>query len=387
MEANGTETVLNSSQPACSFLGNYSWREEYLMPTNFILIIVAVSAEAVMIPFTVLFNALMIFLVWRKRYLRKQKPCVLLACLAATDLMVGAVVLPLVITGHALRLSRAPVCVVDAVTLESLFIACGASMYHLVIVSGERYVAIKHSLRYKTLVTTRRLTAAVATAWAISLVSTLSGLINIVVKSKNAQVAGVIFDAITFLGFPVCFAAICFCQVVVFLESQRHRRDIRAHQVSEDAARDILKKDKAARTTTIVVGALLLCYAPVTACHAVISAADLPMSVALGPAYLTDVFLFFNCILNPIIYCLRTQDFRRALRELFGHEVPQVIAQAADIPLRVVRRRISEAPRPSSGENLQIAPSDRAHARRSRSHSLDGQQIWQTSSENRRNSV
>ena len=65
-------------------------------------------------------------------------------------------------------------------------------------------------------------------------------------------------------------------------------------------------------------------------CHAVMSTTDLPMSVALGPAYLTDVFLFFNCILNPIIYCLRTQDFRRALRE-----IPQVIAQAADIPLQL----------------------------------------------------
>ena len=368
MAANGTEFSLNSSQSStCYLLGNYSWREEYLTPTNFILTIAAVSVQAVMIPVTVLLNALVIFLVWRKRYLRKQKPCVLLACLAATDLMVGAVVLPLAITGHAFRLSRAPICVLDAVALGCTYIACGASLWHLVVISGERYVAIKHALRYETLVTTRRLTAAVGAAWAIPVTTSLSGLINIVVTNDD-----IIFDGIIFVAVPGALVVIGFCQVAVFLESRRHLQHILAHQVSEAAAKEILKKGKAARTTTLVVGALLLSYAPVILCDSVTLVLPFSMDAKLGAFFVMEIFVFANSLISPIIYCIRTQDFQRALRELLGLEAPQVNAQAADIPLRVVRRRISPEARPrSSGGERHIAPSELAPVRRFRSHSLD----------------
>ena len=137
MAANGTES--NSSEPACFLLGTFSWREEYLTPTNFILFIAAASTESVLIPFTVFFNVLVIFLVWRKRYLRKQKPCVLLACLAATDLLMGAVVLPLVVVSHIMRLVRAElICLQERIAVESIQIACAASLLHLAIISGGR---------------------------------------------------------------------------------------------------------------------------------------------------------------------------------------------------------------------------------------------------------
>ena len=362
-----TEFRLNYSQPACSFLGDYSWREEYLTPTNLILIGIAVLVESLMIPFTVLFNALVFFLVWRKRYLRKRKPCALLACLAATDLLVGAVVLPSVITGHAFRLSRASVCLVDAATWTSGYFGCGASVLHLAIISGERYVAIKHSLRYETLVTARRLTAAVATAWAIPAVLTLGALIN-------SALAGTLSYVVALIALLGSVAAISFCQITVFLESRRHLGHICHHQVSEAEVREILKRDKAARTTTMVIGALLLCYAPAALFDAVTLLTRLPVDVVYGVFSTTYVFMYLNSLVNPIIYCLRTQDFKRALRELFGCKAPQVTAQSAENPIRVVRRRISEAwpSSSSSGGKQHIAcPSELAPVRSSRSHSLD----------------
>ena len=372
MAGNGTESSLNSSQPACSLLGNYSWREEYLTPTNFILIIAAASAEFIFIPFTVVSNVLVIFLVWRKRYLRKKKPCVLLVCLATTDLLVGAVVLPLVVTSHIMRLLRVEtICLVERMASEIIQIVCFASLLHLAIVSGERFAAVEYSLRYETLVTTRRLSTAIASAWAISVVPTLNSLIRIVVIDEPAFIETISL-AIFFVCVPGSVATICFCQVAVFLESRRHRRHILAHQVSEAAAKEILKKDKAARTMAMVVGALLLCYAPTVLCHVVITKARLPVDTALGAVCATEVFLWANSLVNPIIYGARTQDFRRALRELFGLENPQVNSQAAGNPSRVERRGIvDEAPRPSSGRKQQIAPSERSPARSLRSHSLD----------------
>ena len=380
MAVNGTEFPHDSSHPACSFLGDYSWREEYPTPTNFILIIVAVSAESVMIPFTVLFNTLVIFLVWRKRYLRKQKPCVLLACLAATDLMVGAVVLPLVVTAHAFRLSSIPVCLMDTVASVSVYVCCGASLWQLVIISGERYIAIKHALRYETLATTRRLTAAVGAAWAAS---ALSALINVVVTNNDS-----IFYAITFLAIPGSLAAICFCQVAVFLETRRHRRHILAHQVSETTAKEMLKKDKAARTTALVVGAVLLSYAPVIMLDLATLAARFPMDAKLGALFIYDIFLLGNSISSPIIYCMRTREFKRAVRELLGLEASQVNTQTAANPSTIARRRISEAPRRFSGGKEQIALSELAPVRRFRSQSLNLERDLRSERRNcRKNSV
>ena len=370
---NGTESPLNSSQPACSLWGNYSWREEYLTPTNFVLLVAAVSAESLMIPFTVLLNALVIFLVWRKRYLRKQKPSVLLACLAATDLLVGAVVLPLVIAGHAFRFSRTPVCLLDTVALAGVNLACSASLYHLVVISGERYVAIKHSLRYETLVTANRLITAVATAWTIAVATTLIGLIIIVLMNR-AEFAESIYYAIIYLSIPGSLAEICFCQVSIFLETRRHRRHIRAQQVSGAATMDILKQDKAVRTTAMIVGTLLLSYAPIIVCSVVTLAVRPPIDVEFGAIFATEVFIYANSLVNPIIYCMRTQDFKRALGELCGREnSAQVNPQAAGNPdFSAIRRRISEAPRPSLGNGKKrVAWSDRTPTRCSRSHSLE----------------
>ena len=289
----GTESSLNSSQPACSLQENFSWREEFLTPPNLVLLIAAVSAESLMIPFTVLLNALVIFLFWRKWYLRKQKPCVLLACLAATDLLVGAVVLPFVVAGHASRFSRTPVCLLDTVAVAGINLACGASLYHLVAISSERYIAIKHSLRYEILVTESRLITAVATAWTIPVATTLIGLMDIVLTNHSVH-AKTIYYAIISVGIPGSFAAICFCQVAVFLESRRHRRHIRAHQVSEAATMDILKQVKAARTTALIVGALLLSYAPTIVCSVVTLAARPPMDVEFVAFSITDVFIYGN---------------------------------------------------------------------------------------------
>ena len=314
---NFTESTL-ASHP-CPFMADWVWKREFLTPTTSKVLVAQNFLGVPIALFAILLNAMVIWAVWRKRYLRKQKPCVLLACLAATDLMVGAVVLPLFITGHALRLSRAPVCLVDTATVASMYIACGASLYHLVIISGERYVAIKHALRYETLVTTRRITMAVATAWAVPVFTTS------VEAGSTGPLEILLYVLVMFILLPGALALICFYQGAVFLESRRHRRHILAHQVSETATKEILKKDKAARTVTLVVGALLLCYASSSVyAGIVLTISDsLPKSVIAISSYPPEFLVCCNSLINPVIYCLRTRDFRRAFRELFNITKPQ----------------------------------------------------------------
>ena len=259
---------------------------------------------------TISLNVLVIWAVKAKFYLRKQKACVLLACLAVTDLLVGAVVLPLAIASHVERLvGSGPSCLLEVTLYSAVYIACVGSLFHLAIISGERYVAIKHALRYETLVTARRLTTVVAGAWASSLISLVT--------------------MVAFLGHDVCFVAvslailgllavITFCQVAIFLESRRHHRHIQNHQISQAAAKEVLKQNKAARTTSMILGSLGVCYVPQLVYTVIFIGEHFPKQETLCTMYAMDVLLYFNSLMNPLIYCIRTRDFRRAFRELFN---------------------------------------------------------------------
>ena len=136
--------------------------------------------------------------------------------------------------------------------MASIKLGCSASLYHLVVISSERYVAIKHSLRYETLVTTNRLITAVATAWTIPVTTTLiMALINVVLTNHDV-LAEALYLAIVFLCIPGSIVAIGFCQVAVFLESRRHhplggirRRISEAPRPSPAGKQEIAPSDRA----------------------------------------------------------------------------------------------------------------------------------------------
>ena len=328
--SNSSDQLANSTQPAlsraCSLLGNLAWKQEYLTTRTFLMLVVILCVEALLSLPTISLNVLVIWAVKAKFYLRKQNACVLLACLAVTDLLVGAVVLPLVIASHLERLvgSGPMTCLMDLAVNGALHVACFGSLLHLAIISLERYVAIKHALRYEALVTARRLTAAVSGAWAIDVVS-LVALAAFVEHAVSFAVLSCVILCVV--------AVITFCQVALFLESRRHRRHIREHQISQDAAKEILREEKAARTTTMIIGALVLCYILPQLVYTVFMEASFMKPESLCIMYSIDVLLYSNSLINPLIYCVRTRDFKRAFKELVHFTNSQVNSGAEMQPV------------------------------------------------------
>ena len=99
-------------------------------------------------PFTILLNVLVMIAVKTKQQLR-TKSGIALACLATTDFTVGLVVQPLNIATFILVLQgdETPnlLCHLIEVTVTVSVTYALASLYHLFVMSGERYLAIKHS--------------------------------------------------------------------------------------------------------------------------------------------------------------------------------------------------------------------------------------------------
>ncbi len=148
---------MNASQPL----------EPSVSEAKAVLIFLAVI-NIVTFPVTAALNALVIIAVKTKARLRANKSNILLACLATTDLMVGVIVQPMfaafmitIVLDDTSTGSGA----LQNLTAILTSVLCNTSFIHLALISGERYLAMKHTYAYNTgLVTEARLLIASALA-------------------------------------------------------------------------------------------------------------------------------------------------------------------------------------------------------------------------------
>ena len=102
----------------------------------------------------------------------KTKSNIALACLSSTNAVTGVIGQPLVISWLIAELhgnTFSTYCVRIQLARMALRVLGVASLFHLAMVNVERYIAIKHSLRYETLVTETHLITVSAVLWIITI--------------------------------------------------------------------------------------------------------------------------------------------------------------------------------------------------------------------------
>ena len=140
-------------------------------------------------------------------------------------------------------------------TLIRLVISClvGVSLIHLLVISMERYLAVKHPFVHISVVRETNLLLASFTAWLFSVIFHLSLLIM-----KDITTFHVINNAFT--GSAIAFTVLS--HLTVYRESLRHKKQIAGQQVTPDARKKSLRDQRAFKVTTLVITILLLCYVP-----------------------------------------------------------------------------------------------------------------------------
>ena len=257
-------------------------------------------------PVTTVLNALIIVAVKTKNQVR-TKSNIALACLSSTDAVMGVIGLPLFSAWLIVELQGNTFgmhCELIGFTRTSLRLLTIASLLHLAIVNVERYIAIKHSLRYEIIVTEARLNGVSALLWTITL------LLTFLTGNNYVQ-----YD----IGLTsLCIASIFSCQVVLYYETRRHEKKIALQQVSVEAREKFLREKKALKQTTTVIFFLIICYLPIIISRVFISTFAVLNSVnSVYFVHFTGVFFVIsNSLLNPIIHCVRMKQFRLALKEL-----------------------------------------------------------------------
>ena len=297
-------------------------------------------------PFTILLNVLVMIAVKTKRQLR-TKSGIALACLATTDFVVGLVVQPLNITTFILVLQgdETPnkLCSLIEVAVTVSITCALASLYHLFVMSGERYLAIRHSFTYENgLVNEVRIIIASGLSWLAAVITIPIGYIS--EASRQFMSSSTVFVAL-FVFIP----AILYFHISVYQEVRRNKKQIIANQISSEARAKILRDKKSFYTTTIVLLTILLCYIPANIWLVVLAVLKnrIPPNVKHIVLSVTTTILLVNSFFNPLIYAVRIRYFRVAFIQLLSRKT---LAQAEEVEKRIFESRRIEVSVGSAGQ-------------------------------------
>ena len=289
-------------------------------------LISTVIINGISCPLIVLLNVLVIIAV-KKRPRLQTHTNILLACLAATDaVLTGLLVQPSFILWKTLELlGRTSQEITDAAARfhnSSLRAAFMCSSLHLMLVTGERLIAIKFTTRYPYVVTKQNIKHAVIVFWIIAITWGITDMLVQVYTGSPLLYMNIPF-AIILIS---CVLFIACSYVILYRETLRQRKKIKTQQLPQEAVERFAKDSKALKTTVYIVGAVVLCLLP--AAFIILWVVSLPPGVnptklKFFDAYSSWIRTFgmLNSLLSPLIYCWRQKEMRKFVFRFQAHPV------------------------------------------------------------------
>ena len=346
MNQNSTETsTANSSTRLvfhCPSEPDFMWN---LHGTTFAWILVAIISTVS--PITVLLNALVIIAVKQRRELQKHSNIVLCS-MAIADLLVGAVSMPISAAVDLLIIHQVNiqgVCTLNTVNLTLMACFLFSSLFHLIVIAWERFIAITKWKDYRVIVTSSRLKKLSILAWlaAIFITLPLAVMVGIGAPFEVQNIWYVIASLSIALSVMVLV-----CLYVMMYLGTRKRRTNTIVQVTALVHANL--ENKVAKTTGLLTAALILTLilgGVLTVLGDILPALRESLTFRIA-----DTLLQLNSMINPLIYCYRVRRFRKAVLELLRRKRPQATSPTRDGATRLPKQK----DRYGSVEDVQLQP-------------------------------
>ena len=197
------------------------------------------------------------------------------------------------------------------------YVFSNASFLGVVLLTVDRFLAIHLHLRYRQLVTHKRVIVAVILKWLLSSVSSLFNLDRILEK-VNETTSAIVGAVCLIITGSLCFK--------IYRTVKHHKNRIHALQVQQAAqnAGEMANSSRLRKTvvaTFYVYIVFLVCYLPLF-CVRVATAIRGESALGLHLLYYAATTMYFNSSLNPLIYCWKMRHIRQAvvhiLRSVFS---------------------------------------------------------------------
>ncbi|XP_033502034.1 adenosine A2a receptor b [Epinephelus lanceolatus] len=269
--------------------------------------------------------------------------------LAVADIAVGLLAIPFAIaisTGFCANF------------FGCLFIACfvliltQSSIFSLLAIAVDRYIAIKNPLRYNSLVTGQRAKGIIALCWVLSVGIGLTPMLGWNGGSNTTAADSIspcregltecLFERVVSLDYMVyfnffgCVLVPLFVMLVIyahiFMAARRQLRMIGlkvAHlpapgaiTTSSSSSRSTLQKEvHAAKSLAIIVGLFALCWLPL---HIINCFNHLCQDCERAHIWVMNIAIILshaNSVVNPFIYAYRIREFRQTFRRILYQHI------------------------------------------------------------------
>ena len=258
----------------------------------------------------VAFNAVAILALRRTLALPKNSKLLLLS-MAVSDVGVGLLVQPLyvaeIVVSHT-----------DLIRVSYFMVTnflCAASLIGVTALAADRFLAIHLHLRYHEFVTYKRVVFVVILIW---ISSAVIGLLPLWKPSVYVSFAFV--PIVTIVGLVV----IAIFNLKIYLAVKYHTEQIAAMQVSgggeikEEMQRNLEKQKNAAVAIFYVYVVLVVCYLPnlILVFRALAHSGKKLLTTSEYLTAFSDLLVFLNSSLNPLIYCWKMKHIRHAVRNI-----------------------------------------------------------------------
>ena len=311
----------------CPYMYGFVWRQEYLSDITYPNLVALTVINLLAVLPTMLLNALVIVAVATRHRLQSTSN-VLVACLAGADLLNGLVNQNIEIALELTRIfSDGPYCGLEKASIVAMSGLAFLSLGNLALMSIDRYISIKHSLRYTTIVTKQRIKTGLLVAWAIALLATFHELTMAVIDSGTDLYF--LYMKVTYfiLSIPalVVIVVIGYTYCYIFSETRRQIKRVQTEQLPGEEAKRLKKESKATKTLTLLLATLVITYIPTIVLTFLIGYFE----DILEPHILSVIwswvvtFRLLGSLCNPIIFFWRVKKLRHAILEILHYRQPE----------------------------------------------------------------
>lgn len=294
--------------PNCSENGNFSC---HLMPSSIPLeISVFISTLNVLLSITAsLGNVLILFALSKGSSLHPPTK-LLFRSLAVYDLCVGLVLQPcyVIIIIFENSLTQVPWKVIRyfvRVSTPITFLSCGLSVSTSTAISVDRLLALLLGLRYRHLVTLRRVRILVIYLW---ILSASPGLTYHFYSPRAAFISVMVL-----LMLSVLISVFSYMKIVLKLRQYQAQVHGHAQQELGDGRMNITRYKKVVSSIAWVQLSFAVCYVPLFICLTMIHVYRWSGKSADIVWYSSVTLVFLNSSLNPFLYCWKITEIRLAV--------------------------------------------------------------------------
>lgn len=225
-----------------------------------------------------------------------------------------------------------------------LFIACfvlvltQSSIFSLLAIAIDRYIAIKLPLRYNSLVTGQRAQGIIAICWVLSIIIGLTPMMGwhkIPVSANGTCPSGlmrclfeevVVMEYMVYFNFFACvlipllmMLAIYLC---IFMAARHQLKLIEVKALHGEKSRSTLQKEvQAAKSLAIIVGLFAVCWLPLHIINCFTLFCPQCDRPPLWIMYVAIILSHANSVVNPFIYAYRIREFRQTFRKIIRRHI------------------------------------------------------------------